>query len=192
MQNAHLLAASENPLVPPIYDLLWSAVAFAVIVVVFWRVIVPRITKMLDERTDAIEGGIKKAEAAQEQAAAALDEYNKQLAEARAEAARIREQARADATAIGHELRARAEADATRLTANAQAQIEAERQSALQSLRSEVGSLAIDLASGVIGESLKDDARAAAVVDRFLADLQSAPVASAPSLSGEAPAGSEH
>jgi F-type H+-transporting ATPase subunit b len=127
---------------------------------------------MLDERTEAIEGGIKKAEAAQEQAAAALDEYNKQLADARAEASRIREQARADATAIGNEVREQAAADAARITANAQAQIEAERQSAVQALRSEVGTLALDLASGVIGESLKDDAKSTAVVDRFLADLE--------------------
>jgi F-type H+-transporting ATPase subunit b len=175
MQNAHFLAAAEsspNPLFPETYDIVWSLVAFLVILFVFWKVIIPRITKMLDERTEAIEGGIKKAEAAQEQAAAALDEYNKQLAEARAEAARIREQARADATAIGNELRERAETDASRISANAQAQIEAGRQAALQSLRAEVGSLALELASGVIGESLKDDARATAVVDRFLAELE--------------------
>ncbi|MCJ1713787.1 F0F1 ATP synthase subunit B [Curtobacterium sp. VKM Ac-2922] len=175
MNTALIIAAEEthNPLVPPVYDIVWSAVAFVIIFLVFWRVVTPRITKMLDERTEAIEGGIKKAEAAQEQAAAALEEYNKQLADARAEASRIREQARADATAIGNEVREQASADAARITSNAQAQIEAERQSALQSLRTEVGSLALDLASGVIGESLKDDAKATAVVDRFLADLES-------------------
>jgi F-type H+-transporting ATPase subunit b len=176
MQTALIIAAEEaahNPLIPEWYDILWSAVAFVIIFIVMWRVVTPRITKMLDERTEAIEGGIKKAEAAQQQAAAALDEYNKQLADARAEASRIREQARADATAIGNEVREQASADAARITANAQAQIEAERQSALQSLRAEVGTLALDLASGVIGESLSDDAKANAVVDRFLADLES-------------------
>jgi len=40
------------------------------------------------------------------------------------------------------------------------------------SLRKEVGSLAIDLASGVVGESLSDDKKASALVDRFLADLE--------------------
>lgn len=174
MQNALITAAGEthNPLLPETYDILWSLVAFIIIFIVFWRVVTPRITKMLDERTEAIEGGIKKAEAAQQQAVAALDEYNKQLADARAEASRIREQARADATAIGNEVREQAAADAARITANAQAQIEAERQSAVQALRSEVGTLALDLASGVIGESLKDDAKSTAVVDRFLADLE--------------------
>jgi F-type H+-transporting ATPase subunit b len=51
-------------------------------------------------------------------------------------------------------------------------QIEAERQAALVSLRAEVGTLALSLASGIIGETLSDDKRANAVVDRFLADLE--------------------
>ena len=45
------------------------------------------------------------------------------------------------------------------------------------SLRSEVGTLALDLAGGVIGETLSDDAKAKAVVDRFLADLEASETA---------------
>jgi F-type H+-transporting ATPase subunit b len=172
MLPAILKAAEINPLVPSSYDLLWSAVCFLVIVVVFvWKVL-PTITKTLDARADLIEGGISRAENAQAEAAAALEEYKKQLADARAEAARIREQARADGNAIIAELKEQATVEANRVTANAKTAIEAERQSALISLRAEVGSLAIDLASGVIGESLSDDKKAAAVVDRFLADLE--------------------
>jgi F-type H+-transporting ATPase subunit b len=128
--------------------------------------------KALDARAEAIEGGLKKAEEAQAAATAARDEYTAQLAEARAEAARIREQARTDGQAILAELKEQAQSEAARIVANAQTQIEAERSAALVSLRSEVGSLALDLASGVIGESLSDDKKAAAVVDRFLADLE--------------------
>jgi len=40
-------------------------------------------------------------------------------------------------------------------------------------LRSEVGSLATELAGRIVGESLEDDARSNRVVDRFLADLES-------------------
>ncbi|ARC57192.1 ATP synthase subunit b [Frondihabitans sp. 762G35] len=169
-----VVAAGEahNPLIPALPDLLWGGVCFVVILVVFLTLVLPRMNKLLDERAEVIEGGIKKAENAQAEAAAALEEYNKQLADARAEAAKIREQARADATRIANDVKAQASADADRITANAAAQIEAERQSALVSLRSEVGSLAIDLASGVIGESLTDDRRASAIVDRFLADLE--------------------
>ena len=171
-----ILSAAEaepiNPLIPPVYDLVWSAVCFVIILVVFLWKVLPRISKTLDERASLIEGGISKAETAQAEANAALEEYKKQLADARAEAARIREQARTDGTAIIAELKEQATVEANRITASAKASIEAERQSALVSLRAEVGSLAIDLASGVIGESLSDDKKAAAVVDRFLAELE--------------------
>ncbi len=165
-------AESSNPLLPAPPDLIWSSVIFVVLFIFFWRMILPRVQKLLDARAELIEGGIKKAENAQAEAAAALEKYNEQLAEARAEAAKIRDQARQDGTKILNELKEQASADAARITVNAQATIEAERQSALVSLRSEVGSLAIDLASGVIGQSLSDDKNAANLVDQFLADLE--------------------
>ena len=178
MLNAILAAAEEeaaspNPLIPAVYDIIWSAVCFAIILFFFVWKFLPAIKKTLDARAEQIEGGIKKAEIAQAEAAAALDQYTAQLAEGRAEAAKIREQARLDGTKILVELKEQASVEAARITANAQAQIEAERQSALVSLRSEVGTLAIDLASGVIGQSLTDDKKASALVDQFLSDLES-------------------
>ena len=137
----------------------------------------PRVQKLLDERGEAIEGNIAKADEAQRKAEAALEEYTAQLADARTEAGRIRETAREDGKKIVAEAKEAATTEAARVTASAQAQIDAERQSALVSLRSEVGTLAIDLASGVIGESLTDDKKAAAVVDRFLADLEASEAA---------------
>ena len=58
-----------------------------------------------------------------------------------------------------------------RITEAARAQIDADRQQALASLRAEVGSLAVELASRVVGESLADEARQRRIVDRFLAEL---------------------
>ena len=164
--------AAPNPLLPESYDIIWSAVCFAIILFVFWRKFLPSIKKTLDARSEAIEGGIRKAEIAQAEAAAALSQYKDQLAEGRAEAAKIRDQARADGTKILAELKEQAAIEAARITSNAQATIEAERQGALISLRAEVGSLAIDLASGVIGQSLSDDKRASTLVDQFLAELE--------------------
>ncbi len=162
-----------NLFLPPAYDIIWSAVPFALILAFFVFFVLPRFTRVLDERSEKIEGGIAQAEAAQAEAKASLEEYNKLLAEGRAEAARIREQARADGAAILADLKEQAAAEGARITAAAQQQIEAERQAALVSLRAEVGTLALDLAGGVIGESLSDDARSTAIVDRFLADLES-------------------
>lgn len=170
----NLAAAGEaqNPILPAVYDIIWSALWFVVILVVVWKVALPKFTAMLDERSAAIEGNIAKADEAQKQAEAALEEYTRQLAEARTEAGEIREAAREDGKKIVTEAKDAASTEAARITAAAHSQIEAERQTALVSLRSEVGTLAIDLAGGVVGETLSDDARATAVVDRFLADLE--------------------
>jgi F-type H+-transporting ATPase subunit b len=159
--------------VPPLYDLFWSAVVLAVIAYVFYRKVMPVFTRILDERTTRIEGGLAKAEAAQEEASAALAEYHQQLAGARAEASRIREDARVEGGAIVTELRAKAADDAARILENAQRQIEAERQQAAIALRSEVGTLATELASRIVGEALADHARQSRVVDRFLDELES-------------------
>ena len=168
---------AHNPLLPAWYDLVWSALWFVVILLAVWKFALPRFTKMLDERSAAIEGNIAKADEAQKQAEAALEEYTRQLAEARTEAGAIRETAREDGKKIVAEAKETAAVEAARLTTAAHAQIEAERQTAFVSLRSEVGGLALDLAGGVVGETLSDDARATAVVDRFLADLEASEAA---------------
>ena len=180
MLNALVTAAEEtapSPLVPASYDIFWSAICFVIILVVVWKVAIPKLTAMLDERAAAIEGNIAKADEAQKQAEAALEEYTRQLAEARTEAGEIREAAREDGKKIISEAKDAATSEAARVTAAAHTQIEAERQTALVSLRSEVGTLALDLAGGVVGETLSDDARATAVVDRFLADLEASEAA---------------
>lgn len=164
--------ADPNPLIPATYDIVWSAVCFIVILFVFWKKVLPAVKKLLDERAEVIEGGIARAENAQTEAAEQLEKYNALLKEARAEAGKIREQARLDGTKILSELKEQASAEAARITSSAIAQIEAERQAALVSLRAEVGSLALDLASGVIGQSLSDDKKATKLVDSFLADLE--------------------
>jgi F-type H+-transporting ATPase subunit b len=64
-----------------------------------------------------------------------------------------------------------AQAEANRIAQAATAQIEAERHQAVLSLRKEVGALALDLAAAVVQERLSEDAKAASVVDRLLADL---------------------
>ena len=164
--------ADPSILIPAIPDLVWGTIAFALILGFMLFRFVPKINGAHDARSDAIAGGIKRAEEAQAEAKAALDKYNAQLAEARGEAGRIKDEARDDAKNIRAELLEQAQAEAARIVAAGKAQIEAERSAALVSLRSEVGTLALDLASGVIGESLSDDKKASGLVDRFLADLE--------------------
>ncbi len=103
---------------------------------------------------------------------AKLAELEAQLADARHEAARIREEAREQGAAIVSEMREQAQTESSRIVEHGRVQIEAERQQAVASLRAEVGTLATSLAGRIVGESLEDDARSNRVVERFLADLE--------------------
>jgi F-type H+-transporting ATPase subunit b len=165
--------ASAYPIIPHPGELIFGIIAIAILYWVFAKYVVPRLEAIFAERTAAIEGGIAKAEIAQREANDAKQQLEAELAQARNEAARIREEARAEAAQIGAELRARAQEDAARITAAAQQQLQAERQQTLVQLRSEVGRLAVDLASRIVQESLADDDRQRRVVDRFLAELES-------------------
>lgn len=164
--------ATHNPLLPAPADLTWSAVVFVILLAFFWFKVLPNFKKTLDQRTEAIEGRLEAAEKAQAEAAAKTANIEAAQASARAEASQIREEARAEAAAIGAEIKEAAQAESARMLAAAKSQIEAETQAALVALRAEVGTLAIDLASSVVGESLKNDKLAANVVDSFLSELE--------------------
>jgi F-type H+-transporting ATPase subunit b len=170
----HLAASStgQDPLVPSGPELIIGAICFIVVFGVLGKMLLPRIQQTLSERTELIEGGLARSEEAQAEAKQLLDQYRQQLAEARHEAARLREEAREQGAQIIAEMREQAQAEARRLTEAAQAQIEAERQQALIALRAEVGTLAIELASRIVGESLTDEARQRRMVDRFLDELE--------------------
>jgi F-type H+-transporting ATPase subunit b len=174
MNQLIISAATEgtNPLVPNPWEMLVVFAGFAVLMFIVVKYVVPMFEKTFAERAEAIEGGIAKAEKAQAEASAALEEYKQQLTDARAEANRIREEARAEGAQILADLKEKAAAESARITAQAHAAIQSERQAAVVSLRTEVGTLATTLAGRIVGESLEDDARSARVVDRFLADLE--------------------
>jgi F-type H+-transporting ATPase subunit b len=162
---------TTTPIWPAGAELILGTVCFVVVFGVLGKLLLPRITKLLNEREDAIQGGINRADEAQAEAQAVLAQYRAQLDDARREASRMREEANEQGAQIIAEMRERAEAEARRITEAAQAQIDAERQQALISLRAEVGALATELASRIVGESLTDSARQSRMVDRFLDDL---------------------
>src|SRR5262244_2394283 len=162
---------AKNPLLPAWPEFIIGTILFVIVFGALAKFLLPRATKMLAERTEQIEGGLARSEEAQTEAKQLLDQYREQLAEARHEAARLREEAREQGAQIITEMREQAQAEARRLVDAAHAQIEADRQQALQSLRGEVGGLAVDLASRVVGESLTDEARQRRTVERFLDEL---------------------
>ena len=173
MQFVDLAAEGKiNPLIPHTAELIVGAIAFTLLFLTLRKFVVPMFEKAYTDRTNAIQGGMERAEKAQLEAQRALVQYNDQLSKAREEAQTLREEARVQGAAIIEDLRTKAQDEAARITATAHASIEAERQQAIASLRNEVGTLAVELASKIVGEALDDQARQSRVVDRFLEDLE--------------------
>lgn len=172
--NLLVLAAeeAENPLIPPIPELVIGLIAFVIVLGFLAKKLLPNINKVLDERREAIEGGIEKAEAAQTEAQSVLEQYKAQLAEARHEAARLRQDALEQGTALKEDLRAEGQRQREEIIAAGHAQIAADRKAASSALRQDVGKLATDLAGKLVGESLEDHARQSRTIDRFLSELE--------------------
>src|SRR5690625_1889222 len=133
------LEGDNSLLLPKSYDIVWSLIPFLIILIVFAMFVIPKFQELLQEREDRIEGGIKRAEAQQAEAKAALEKYTAQLADARAEAAEIREQARERGKQIEAEAKTQAEEEARRIVAGGEKQLEASRAQVVAELRSDVG-----------------------------------------------------
>lgn len=173
--NALLLAEAaepQPPLIPHLDELVIGLIAFVIVFGFLAKKLIPNINKVLEERREAIEGGIEKAESAQIEAQSVLEQYKAQLAEARHEAARLRQEATEQGTAIIQEMKAEGQRQREEIVAAGHSQIEADRKAASAALRQDVGKLATDLAAKLVGESLEDVARQSRTIDRFLDELE--------------------
>ncbi len=172
------VAAGSEPsgvslFIPPLYELVWALIFLVIFAVVFMKLVLPKMTAVLDERSTRVEGGLREAEKAREEADRLKASHEQELADARREAAEIRENAREEGLRIIEEAKLRANLESERVLGAGRQQLEAERTQASAQLRSEVGALASDLASKIVGESLTDEERSRRVIDRFLDDLES-------------------
>lgn len=165
------LEHGNAPLLPMPYDMVWSAVCTVVVIFLFWKFVLPKYNEVLDQREESIKGSIARAEAAQEEAKAALEKYNGQLAEARAEAAQIREDARVKGKQIVEDAKLQATEEQNRIIAVGEKQLRAERERVVADLRKEMGHNSIELAERLLGDQLDDNVKRGGTIDRFLNDL---------------------
>ena len=165
------MAETESNFLMPNATFLVELAAFALLFYLLAKYVIPPINRAMTNRQEAIRKEFADLDQARADANAAEAEFKAQIADARHEAARIREEAREQGAQIVSEMRQQGESEKARIIDGAHTQIAAERQQAVASLRAEVGTLATTLAGRIVGESLEDDERSGRVVDRFLADL---------------------
>jgi F-type H+-transporting ATPase subunit b len=165
------LATPQNPILPDPVELILGAFSFAVVFFFLGKYFLPNIKKLLDERTEAIEGGLKKAELAQAEAARIKADFTAKLAESRHEAAEVRAKAQADGAALIEKLREEGQKQRESIVAAGHAQLTADRNSAVTILKADLGKLAADLADKIVGERAADAALQERIIDRFLDEL---------------------
>jgi F-type H+-transporting ATPase subunit b len=181
-----VLAASNNFLLPN-GTFIAELIAFLIILFVLWRYVVPPLSKSLQQRQDMVQKQVEDAEEAKRQLKAAEERYDQALAEARTEAAKIRDSARADAERIREELREQANAEVERIRQRGQEQLDTQRERVVRQLRGELGGLAVQLAEQLVGQELADDDRKRSTVDAFLGQLEELPAGQRSEAATESP-----
>ena len=149
---------SPSPILPASNEIVWGGLSFILLFLALWKFGIPAAKGMMDARTERIRSSLDDAETAKTEAETVLAEYQRQLADARTESARIIEEARAQAEQVRRDLIAKAEADATELRQRTAEQAAAERDRVMGELQSQVATLAIELAEKVVESNLDRDA----------------------------------
>lgn len=150
-----------------------ALVVFIIVLGVMGSMVWPRINKGLADREEKIRNEIEAAEMAQQQAKAALQQYEKNLADARAEAQQMLEQAKAQQQALAADLKAKAEAELNAMRERAKRDIDSAARTAINEIYAEAANLATAVAAKIIQRELNpgDQRR---LVDESLSKIQSA------------------
>ena len=161
-------------LLPDTSELIAGFIAFSIIFVFVWKWVIPAADKALTARQEAITGQLTQAETAKQEAESLLDDYKKQLAQAKSEANTIVEGARQAADVLRSNLVSQAEEDAVSIRGKARADAGAEMDRAAAQIKDEVATLSLELAQMVVAGSV-DESVQRTLVDRYIDDLGNLP-----------------
>lgn len=163
---------SPNIIRPETNEIIYGGLAFLIVLVGLRFFAYPAVKKGMDDRTERIRGDLDQADRAKSEASGVLQDYQRQLADAKNESNRIIEEARQTADQLRVDLMARAEADVAELRERSRQDIEAAKDRAMADVRSQVAALAIGAAEAVVGRNLDPEANRA-IVDRFIEQVGS-------------------
>ena len=154
---------AKSLLVPQASEIIWGALAFAIVAFLLMKFGFPALKKTLQAREDRIRDDLEHASTAKDEAEAELAQYRSQLANARSEATQIIEDSRQAAEGVRRDLIAKAEADAAEIRTRAQEDIRLAQERAMTDLRAQVADLSIELAEKVVERNLDRDTQIALI-----------------------------
>jgi len=151
--------------------LFWMIVIFAIVFWVLAKFGFPVITGMVEKRTERIETSLRLAKEADEKINTLVKEQERIIAQTRKEQDRILKEALQAKENIILQAKAQASAEAGKIIAEAKVRIEAEKESAVREIRSQVAMLSVKVAEKIIRKELSSDNEQIALVDRMLDEV---------------------
>jgi len=158
---------APSPILPAPAELFWGSLSFIILFGLLSKFAYPGIKKGLENRAEKIRTSIDDAEKAKTDAQQILEEYQRQLNDARTESARIIEEARQAADKLRQDLKRQAETEVAELRARSQEDIQAQVQRAMADLQGRVAELSIELAEKVVERNLDHDTNMA-LIESFI------------------------
>jgi len=172
--NLMLVLAAEstddppNPVIPEVNEIVWAAIFFVALWLLMKYVLLPPITRAMEERANTIQGDRDAADAATASLGSTRRDYESALADARNEASEIIGAARSAADERRAAMQAEADAEIAEMRRQAQTEIDQARADALGGMRGDVAALAVGAAGAVLGRQL-DAGSQQSVIDQALA-----------------------
>ena len=135
---------------------IWTLVAFVVLLALLAKFAFKPIAQALDRRSEAIKKSIEEAEKQRADAKKLMDDYQKQLAEARSAANKIIEEARGLGENVRKEVVEKANAEASAVLQRSQEELQRQKEKGIQELKDTVASLSVQIASKVIEKEVNE------------------------------------
>ena len=154
-------------IIPDLNETVPMLIAFIILVVILAKFGWPMFEGMLEKRERTIAEALQKSEESRIEAERTLEEYKKQLADAKSQSAQIIAEAKETGEAVRADITKQAQEEAASMIEKAKVAIEAEKQAAMNELRTSVADLSVDVASRLVANDLSDDEHRK-IIERYL------------------------
>lgn len=151
--------------------LFWMTIIFGIVFFILAKYGFPVITKMVRERTEAINKSLKMAEEARKELADLNKEQNELILQAKKEQAKVIEDATKMKLSIIEQAKVQAQEEAAKILERARFEISAEKESALQDIRKEVAMLSMNVSEKILRSDFTSEEVQKRYVDKVMEEL---------------------
>lgn len=137
--------------------IIWTLISFFLLLILLAKLAYPQILKGLKKREETIQQQLEEARKTKQEAAALLEDYKRQIAEARSEAQKMINEGKGLGENMRKEIVQKAQQESNQIVKRAQEEIELQKQKAILEIQEKIADLSIMAASKIINKSLNTE-----------------------------------